>query len=88
MILHRLTFTSIHIVFIATIFALNSLNSNTNKTFIGKSASPISLLKISDNKYFRTKNILGDKNIVISFLVHGVDRAEKKFQNFRKYMTI
>ena len=67
MISHRIKFTSIHVAFISIIFALNSLNGNTNETFIGKSASPISLLKISDNKYFRTKTILGDKNIVISF---------------------
>ena len=34
---------------------------------IGKKAAPLSLFKLSNNKYYRTKDIIGEKNIVISF---------------------
>ena len=34
---------------------------------IGTQALPISLFKLSDNKYFRSKDLLGKKNLVVSF---------------------
>ena len=34
---------------------------------IGDSAPPISLFKLESNKYFRSKEYLGKKNIVVSF---------------------
>ena len=34
---------------------------------IGTKAAPFSLFKISDNKYYHSKNIIGKKNIIISF---------------------
>ncbi len=36
-------------------------------SMIGTKAAPFSLFKISDNKYYRSKNIIGEKNIIISF---------------------
>ena len=34
---------------------------------IGTQALPISLFKLSDNKYFRSKDLLGKKHLVVSF---------------------
>ena len=34
---------------------------------VGDDAPPISLFKLESNKYFRSKELLGDKNLVVSF---------------------
>jgi thiol-disulfide isomerase/thioredoxin len=35
--------------------------------FVGDQAPPISLFKLESNKYFRSKELLGKKNLVVSF---------------------
>ena len=34
---------------------------------VGDEAPPISLFKLESNKYFRSKELLGEKNLVVSF---------------------
>lgn len=46
---------------------IGSVSAKDKNEMIDKNAAPISLFKISDNKYYRTKDILGKKNIIISF---------------------
>ena len=36
-------------------------------TFIGEKASPVILFKLDQNKYFKSKDLLGEKNLVFSF---------------------
>ena len=36
-------------------------------TFIGEKASPVILFKLDHNKYFKSKALLGEKNLVFSF---------------------
>ena len=35
--------------------------------FIGEKASPVILFKLEQNKYFKSKDLLGEKNLVFSF---------------------
>jgi len=35
--------------------------------FIGEKASPVILFKLDQNKYFKSKDLLGEKNLVFSF---------------------
>ena len=49
------------LLFISTIFA------NESTLAIGDKAPPISLFKLESNKYFRSKEFLGKKNLVVSF---------------------
>ena len=43
------------------------ITAKEKSEMIGKKAAPLSLFKLSNNKYYRTKDIIGKKNIVISF---------------------
>ena len=66
----KVVFMKIKSKFYLIILLLAIAFPNTEKEkneFIGKDAPFISLFKISDNKYFRTKDLLEKKNIVISF---------------------
>jgi thiol-disulfide isomerase/thioredoxin len=58
--------SSVLIIF-CSLFSIQTLNGDNSTAFVGEKAPHISLLKIADNKYFRTKKVLGEKNIVISF---------------------
>ena len=68
------------IIFIC--LSINLVFSNENK-ILGKSAAPFSLFKISDDKYYRIKDVIGKKNVVI--LEPGADHAGKKFLSFKKF---
>tara|TARA_Y100001970_G_C14000530_1_gene733117 strand:- start:408 stop:929 length:522 start_codon:yes stop_codon:yes gene_type:complete len=43
------------------------ISAKESSEMIGTKAAAFSLFKISDDKYYRTKNIIGKKNIIISF---------------------
>ena len=49
------------------ILVLSFLLSKPVHPKIGDNAPPISLFKLETNKYFRSKELLGNKNLVISF---------------------
>ena len=41
--------------------------ADDEKLNVGDRAPPISLFKLENNKYFRSKELLGKKNLVVSF---------------------
>ena len=49
------------------IFTLAISNAEVKIVKVGDSAPPISLFKLESNKYFRSKEYLGKKNLVVSF---------------------
>ena len=51
------------VIFLGTVL----ISAKEKSEMIGKKAAPLSLFKLSNNKYYRTKDIIGKKNIVISF---------------------
>ncbi|OUW78352.1 MAG: hypothetical protein CBD77_04365 [bacterium TMED217] len=58
------------IILIATalsFFFSGPIIAEESSDMVGKKAAPLSLFKLSNNKYYRTKDIIGEKNIVISF---------------------
>ena len=46
---------------------LSSGYSNNFSLEIGDKAPPIYLFKLEDNKYFKSKDLLGQKNLIVSF---------------------
>ena len=54
---------SLIVCILASTFCLASSSSIK----IGNQAPPISLFKLENNKYFRSKELLGKKNLVVSF---------------------
>ena len=49
------------------LFILTFSFSADNTIKVGDQAPPISLFKLESNKYFRSKELLGEKNLVVSF---------------------
>ena len=49
------------------LFILTFSFSAENIIKVGDQAPPISLFKLESNKYFRSKELLGEKNLVVSF---------------------
>ncbi|MBT4660941.1 MAG: TlpA family protein disulfide reductase, partial [Candidatus Marinimicrobia bacterium] len=49
------------------LFILTFSFSADNNIKVGDQAPPISLFKLESNKYFRSKELLGEKNLVVSF---------------------
>ena len=58
--------TSLYRIILTLLFIL-PISAKEKSEMIGKKAAPLSLFKLSNNKYYRTKDIIGKKNIVISF---------------------
>ena len=54
------------------LFLFSNISFSKNPDMTGEKAPFVSLFKLEDNKYFRTKNLKGKKDIVLSFLPHGV----------------
>ena len=52
---------------IVSILALSFCLSDESTIKVGDQAPPISLFKLESNKYFRSKELLGEKNLVVSF---------------------
>ena len=52
---------------IVSILASSFCLSADNNIKVGDQAPPISLFKLESNKYFRSKELLGEKNLVVSF---------------------
>ena len=52
---------------IVSVLASSFCLSADNNLKVGDQAPPISLFKLESNKYFRSKELLGDKNLVVSF---------------------
>ena len=52
---------------ILTLFLCTNLFGYNSDISVGDTAPPISLFKLDNNKYFRSKELVGDKNLVISF---------------------
>ena len=57
-VLYRLLLTLLFII---------PISAEESSGMVGTKAAAFSLFKISDDKYYRTKNIIGKKNIIISF---------------------
>jgi thiol-disulfide isomerase/thioredoxin len=49
------------------LFIISVSYSNNIELKIGDQAPPIYLFKIEDNKYFKSKDLLGKKNLIVSF---------------------
>ena len=49
------------------IFNVISLNAEVKSDIIGERAPAISLLRMDDNKFFKSKTLLGKKHIVLCF---------------------
>ena len=66
--------------------------------YIGKEASPVILFKLEHNKYFKSKEFLGDKNLVFSFFatwckpcaqeIPKLHELEKKLGDEYKFILI
>ncbi len=66
--------------------------------YIGKEASPVILFKLEHNKYFKSKELLGDKNLVFSFFatwckpcaqeIPKLHELEKKLGDEYKFILI
>ena len=54
-------------IFKILLFTCSIVYPNENTLKIGDDAPPISLFKLESNKYFRSKELLGKKNLVVSF---------------------
>ena len=50
-----------------SILAISFCLSADDTIKVGDEAPPISLFKLESNKYFRSKELLGEKNLVVSF---------------------
>jgi len=48
-------------------FSMSFLLGEENKNYIGKKAPSISLFRLDNNKYFRSKNYIGKEILVVSF---------------------
>ena len=70
------------------LFVFSSISFSKDPDMTGEKAPFVSLFKLEDNKYFRTKNLKGKKDIVLSFLPHGVVLALKRYQNYTNYLKI
>ena len=69
------------LLFISTIFA------NESTLAIGDKAPPISLFKLESNKYFRSKEFLGKKNLVVSFFATWCVPCAKEIPELIKMST-
>ena len=58
--------TSLYRIILTLLFIL-PISAKEKNEMIGKKAAPLSLFKLSNNKYYRTKDIIGKKNIVLNF---------------------
>ena len=52
---------------VASILTISFCFSADDTIKVGDEAPPISLFKLESNKYFRSKELLGEKNLVVSF---------------------
>ena len=58
--------------------------ADEEKLDVGDIAPPISLFKIESNKYFRSKELLGKKNLVVSFFATWCVPCEKEIPELTK----
>ena len=58
--------------------------ADEEKLNVGDIAPPISLFKIESNKYFRSKELLGKKNLVVSFFATWCVPCEKEIPELTK----
>ena len=72
-----------YLIIIFTCLSINTVFSNENK-ILGKSAAPFSLFKISDDKYYRIKDVIGKKNVVISFFGTWCGPCRKEIPELQK----
>ena len=49
------------------LFLISTIIASDFQITVGDKAPPISLFKLESNKYFRSKDYLGEKNLVVSF---------------------
>ena len=49
------------------LFLISTIIASEFQISVGDKAPPISLFKLESNKYFRSKDYLGEKNLVVSF---------------------
>ena len=49
------------------LFLISTIIASEFQITVGDKAPPISLFKLESNKYFRSKDYLGEKNLVVSF---------------------
>ena len=75
-----------------------SILLSAESEYIGKEASPVILFKLEHNKYFKSKELLGDKNLVFSFFatwckpcaqeIPKLHELEKKLGDDYKFILI
>lgn len=58
--------------------------SEKSKVKVGDDAPPISLFKLESNKYFRSKELLGKKNLVVSFFATWCGPCAKEIPELTK----
>ena len=83
---------------ILTLFLCVDLFGDNSDISIGDEAPPISLFKLDDNKYFRSKELIGKKNLVVSFFatwcvpcakeIPELMKMSKEFGNDFQFMLI
>jgi len=74
----------IKFVIFITILSNSLAFSNKKDEMVGQSAPFVSLFKLEDNKYFRTKKFIGKKNIVLSFFATWCSPCLKEIPELHK----
>ena len=80
------------------LFTIGFVLAQNNNAKVGEEASPVILFKLEHNKYFKSKEFLGDKNLVFSFFatwckpcaqeIPKLHELEKKLGDEYKFILI
>ena len=83
---------------ILTLFLCVNLYGKNSYISVGDKAPPISLFKLDDNKYLRSKELIGEKHLVVSFFatwcvpcakeIPELMKMSKEFGNDFQFMLI
>ena len=66
------------------LFIFSSISFSKDPDMTGEKAPFVSLFKLEDNKYFRTKNLKGKKDIVLSFFASWCSPCLKEIPELHK----